>query len=76
MKHEFIKDVHYYLDGDKVIFTEAYHIQRGECCGNKCRHCPFTKPVKKGNTEVEKKRLVFRFSPWCFYTGAFYFCPN
>lgn len=55
MKHEFIRDVHYYLDGDKVIFTEAYHIQRGECCGSGkgCRHCPFTKPVKKGNTKLE-----------------------
>lgn len=58
MKQEFIRDVHYYLDGDKVVFTEAYHIQRGECCGSGkgCRHCPFTKPVKKGNTELEKKK--------------------
>ena len=56
MKQEFIKDVHYYLDGDKVVFTEAYYIQRGECCGKKCRHCPYTKPVKKGNTELEVKR--------------------
>lgn len=58
-KHEFIKDVHYYLDGNKVVFTEAYFIQRGVCCGSSkdgCRHCPFTKPVKKGNTEVVKKK--------------------
>jgi len=56
MKHDFIKDVHYYLDGNKVIFTEAYHIQRGECCGSGktgCRHCPYTKPVKKGNTKLD-----------------------
>ena len=58
MKHEFIKDVHYYLDGNKVVFTEAYYIQRGHCCGSGkgCRHCPYTKPVKKGNTELEIKR--------------------
>ena len=59
MKHEFIKDIHYYLDGNKVVFTEAYFIQRGVCCGSSkdgCRHCPFTKPVKKGNTELEVKK--------------------
>jgi 2-iminoacetate synthase ThiH len=56
MKQEFIRDVHYYLDGDKVVFTEAYYLQRGYCCGNKCRHCPFTKPAIKGNKELEKNK--------------------
>jgi hypothetical protein len=58
MKQEFIRDVHYYLDGDKVVFTEAYYLQRGYCCGSGkgCRHCPFTKPVVKGNRELEKKK--------------------
>jgi hypothetical protein len=55
---EFIRDVHYYLDGDKVIFTEKWLIKRGECCGNKCRHCPFTPKHKKGNTIVNKKFLT------------------
>ena len=58
MKQEFIKDVHYYLDGDKVVFTEAYFLQRGYCCGNKCRHCPFTKPPVKGNKELEKPEKI------------------
>ena len=56
MKQEFIRDVHYYLDGDKVVFTEAYYVQRGYCCGNKCRHCPYTKPAVKGNKELEKPK--------------------
>jgi hypothetical protein len=31
-----------YLDsnGNKV-FTEAYHLKRGACCDNGCRHCPY-----------------------------------
>ena len=58
MKQEFIRDVHYYLDGDKVVFTEAYYLQRGYCCGNKCRHCPFTKPAVKGNKELEKPEKI------------------
>ena len=57
MKHEFIKDIHYYLEGDKVIFTEAYHLQRGVCCNNKCRHCPYKS--EKGKVEKAKKTTIF-----------------
>ena len=45
----------YYLDKDKVVFTEEYLKERGFCCGNNCRHCPYTKPVKKGNKKLEKE---------------------
>ncbi|KAJ2835489.1 hypothetical protein FBU31_001611 [Coemansia sp. 'formosensis'] len=24
-----------------MVFTELSHRDRGYCCGNKCRHCPF-----------------------------------
>jgi hypothetical protein len=24
-----------------VVFTAAYHLRRGYCCGNGCRHCPY-----------------------------------
>ena len=23
------------------VFTEYFHLQRGKCCGSKCRHCPY-----------------------------------
>lgn len=23
------------------VFTAAYHLKRGACCGSGCRHCPF-----------------------------------
>jgi len=46
------------MDGDRVIFTEKWHIQRGECCGNGCRHCPFDPKNKKGNNNVNKKFLT------------------
>lgn len=55
-KDKFIEGVHYYLESGKVIFTEQYHLNRGYCCGSSkdgCRHCPFTKPVKKGNKKVQ-----------------------
>ena len=48
-KKDFIQGIHYYLEGERVIFTSLFHFQRGQCCGNGCRHCPYTKPHKKGN---------------------------
>lgn len=51
-KKEFVKGVHYYLEEGFVIFTEAYLIEKGECCGNSCRHCPYEKPAIKGDTIV------------------------
>jgi hypothetical protein len=57
MGNEFIEGIHYYLDGNKVIFTERYHIERGYCCessGNGCRHCPYEPKGEKGNTLLKK----------------------
>lgn len=31
----------YYDEHGYVVFTEAYHISKGYCCGHGCRHCPF-----------------------------------
>jgi hypothetical protein len=31
----------YYFENGNVVFTAAYHLKRGSCCGNGCRHCPF-----------------------------------
>ena len=57
MAFEFIKDIHYYMDDTRVVFTALYHIQRGDCCGNKCKHCPFDPQYEKGNTKIQDKFL-------------------
>jgi hypothetical protein len=57
-KKEFIKDKHYYLEGDRVVLTSLFLIQRGECCANGCKQCPYTKPRKKGNTVLEDKKDI------------------
>jgi hypothetical protein len=32
----------YYIDEDgNYVFTEKYLLQRGYCCENGCRHCPY-----------------------------------
>jgi hypothetical protein len=46
-----------YKDNDRIVFTALTHINRGSCCGNKCKHCPYTTPHKKGNTMKKKQAL-------------------
>jgi len=31
----------YYLEGPNLVFTSAYLLRRGSCCGSGCRHCPY-----------------------------------
>ena len=32
---------YYFNDNGLLVFTEYYLSQRGYCCGNGCRHCPY-----------------------------------
>lgn len=32
---------YYYDENGYMVFTEAYHLKKGYCCGHGCRHCPF-----------------------------------
>ena len=31
----------YFNEQGFVVFTASYHLQKGACCGNGCRHCPY-----------------------------------
>jgi len=33
----------FYFDSGMIVFTAAYHLRRGFCCGSGCRHCPYQK---------------------------------
>jgi hypothetical protein len=55
LKKELIDGIHYYLEKGKVIFTQQFHLDRGFCCGNKCRHCPFYPKYIKGTTKINEK---------------------
>jgi len=41
----------FYWEGAAFVFTERYHLRRGHCCENGCRHCPY-------GTKQEELRLV------------------
>jgi hypothetical protein len=50
-KKDLVENEDYYLtpEGYKV-FTEKYHLKRGYCCQNGCRHCPY------GFNDAKKKK--------------------
>jgi hypothetical protein len=42
MKQQFEEGEDYYYNADGlIVLTEKYHLQRGYCCGNGCKHCPY-----------------------------------
>ena len=40
------KDEYYHSSEGYVILTEKYHLKRGYCCNNNCKHCPYKKETK------------------------------
>lgn len=32
---------YYFNEEGLMVFTEQYHLKRGYCCKNRCRHCPW-----------------------------------
>lgn len=53
----------YYLDSrGLMVFTERYHLRRGHCCGNACRHCPFD---EAGSAQVPAGCSIAQAVPEC-----------
>jgi hypothetical protein len=46
------------MDGERVVFTALFHLERGQCCGNGCRHCPYHPKHKKGTVNVKDKNSL------------------
>jgi len=37
-----IEGIHYYINEQGlVVLTARFHLDRGYCCGNGCKHCPY-----------------------------------
>lgn len=32
---------YWYMENGRTVFTEKYLLERGYCCENGCRHCPY-----------------------------------
>jgi hypothetical protein len=44
----------YTIENGLLVFTAAYHLKRGSCCGSGCRHCPYSPQHTAGTTQVSR----------------------
>ncbi|HTS43286.1 MAG TPA: DUF5522 domain-containing protein [Puia sp.] len=59
MKPQFIEgEDYYYNEEGYIVLTEKYHLEKGYCCGNGCRHCPYDyeNVPEPGKSALLKKR--------------------
>ncbi|MFT3678323.1 MAG: DUF5522 domain-containing protein [Chitinophagaceae bacterium] len=53
-----IEGIHYYINEQGlVVLTARFHQERGYCCGNGCKHCPYDY-----ERVAEPKRSILRQS--------------
>jgi hypothetical protein len=48
----------YYNEPGFFVMTEKHHLERGFCCGNGCKHCPYkyeNVPEPKRSELLKKK---------------------
>ncbi len=50
---------YYYNEDGFVVLTEKYHLEKGSCCGNGCRHCPYDFE----NVPAEKRNELLKALP-------------
>lgn len=47
----------FYWEGAALVFTARFHLRRGYCCGNGCRHCPYeAEKERRGDEVVEAQK--------------------
>jgi hypothetical protein len=51
-KMKLVEGKDFYWEGAAVVFSERYHLRRGSCCGNGCRHCPYAPKHREGATDL------------------------
>ena len=63
MKQQLIEGEDFYYNEDGLmVLAEKYHLAKGYCCGNGCRHCPYnyeSVPEPK-RTELRKSDQDFK----------------
>jgi len=50
---------YYILPNGLLVFTAKYLLERGYCCGNGCRHCPYdymNVPELQRNVLLQKRK--------------------
>jgi hypothetical protein len=51
---ELVEGIDYYMSPQGYrIMTEKFLKERGYCCGNGCKHCPYYSKAIKGNRNLK-----------------------
>lgn len=53
VKSKKLDPTYFYEENGRKVMTEAFHLNRGYCCGNRCRHCCFLPKYSKGSTSLQ-----------------------
>ncbi len=48
-----IENEDYDIEDGQMVLTAQYHLRRGYCCGNGCRHCPYAQADVPENRKFE-----------------------
>jgi len=56
---------YYFNEQGLMVFTAAYHLKRGYCCKNRCKHCPWNygKENKQATSKPITKQLNLNDPP-------------
>ena len=42
MENQLVEGKDFYFNEEGfIVLTERYHLEKGFCCGNGCKHCPY-----------------------------------
>ena len=64
MNKELVENIDFYYNKQGyMVLTEKYHLERGQCCGNGCLHCPFNyelvpEPKRSRLKEIRANELM------------------
>jgi hypothetical protein len=51
----------YWNENGLMVLTREYHLARGHCCKNGCKHCPYDFESKQNNfecsTETDNEKM-------------------
>lgn len=51
------EDEDYYFEDGLMVLTEKFLLDRGYCCGNGCRHCPYYGDDARGQSKNSSNSL-------------------
>ncbi|MGI8654232.1 MAG: DUF5522 domain-containing protein [Pyrinomonadaceae bacterium] len=51
-KLQLIEGEDYYWENGLMVFTARFHLGRGYCCKNDCRHCPYNAAAATTQADV------------------------